>query len=402
MQGTLHIFDFLEQDASDPPRGLCVFYGGDRFLKRLALQHLLAGRQGVDADQAEDSLEDFGVSFLEAETASWPAVENELASRSLFAPAGPKYVILDDADKFVSQFRDRLESYLASPKPRKSGKTAATKSDPENRQREFSGLLILMVHSWAANTRLFKQTQELGLQIKCDLPELAKGSKSRNASNRDQNKINQWLIQRAAKGHQFQLSAAGAELVSQLTDFDFGRMDQELQKLALYSTADTPLSAEEVQKIVGGWQTKTTWDAIDAAVEGKLDTAMLLLDQLLKAENHPVALLGQIAWSLRRFSHATEMAFRQRRRGKKIDTIAAMREAGFPNQTSEKSKEFAQLKKIGSVRGREISNWLLQADRQLKLSHSKAEDGRLVLELLLTKIGLPASGKPALPFKNPT
>lgn len=398
MQGNFHIFDFLEQDAGNPPLGLCVIYGGDRFLKRMALQHLLAGRHSGDEEDSGDSSEDFGVSFLDAETTTWNGVREELASRSLFAPSGPKFVIMDYADKFVSEFRDRLESYLAPPKPKSSGKKAGVKPE-EPREPEFAGLLILIVNSWASNTRLFKQTQQIGLQIKCDVPELSKGSKSRNGPPHDQLKINQWLIQRAARVHQFKLSAAGAELVSQLTDFDFGRMDQELQKLALYTDSDTPLPTEEVQQIVGGWQTKTTWDAIDAAAEGKLDRAMLLLDQLLKGENHPLALLGQIAWSLRRFSQATEMAFRQRRRGEKIDTVAAMKGAGFPPYTTDKSKEFAQLKKIGSVRGREISNWLLQADKQLKLSHSKAEDGRLVLEILLTKISLPTPHKPTNPVQ---
>jgi DNA polymerase-3 subunit delta len=380
MTGTLHVFDFLGQPAETLPEGMAVIFGGERFLKRLALRRFIE-IQAVDSDP------EYAVAFLDADAIAWQDVHDELLTRSLFGGTSKKLVVIDHADKFVTAQREKLEAYLNPPKPkskaRKSKKdTALVESDEPSEPKSvktgtFYGLLILIVDSWPATTRLFKEVDRIGLQVKCDAP------LSGRSKNRDDRKIGQWLVERARLEYQLELSLAGAQTVIELTDCEFGRIDQELQKLMLYRETDGTLALDTIKLAVGGWQTKTTWEAIDAAADGNLGKALELLDRLLRNGEHPLALFGQIASSLRKYSTATEAVFRQLRSSQRPQMPAALKEAGFWGNDSLNE---GRLKRIGSKRASQISQWLLEADLALKRSHSKEELGRFILETLLLRL----------------
>jgi DNA polymerase-3 subunit delta len=399
MAGTIHVFDFLEQDSPSIPLGMAVLFGGERFLQRLALSKLI---KVVSGD--EDS--EFAATFFEPDNLAWADVHDELVTRSLFAGDSPRIVVIDHADKFVTEHRERLEDYLNPPKPKvrakpKAGAKSKSKveplaeseepvggqaSDPKNtkpdgsQSRQFIGLLVLLVDSWVSTTRLFKEVEKNGLQIKCDPPLLGR------SKNRDEQKIGKWLISRAKTEYGFRLSTAGAQLVIDLADAEFGRMDQELQKLALYVSPSGDLSMDAIREAVGGWKTNTTWEAIDAATDGDSGKALVLLDRLLRGGEHPLALFGQISSTLRRFAVTTEIVFRQVRNGQRADVEAAMKMAGFPTWGDGLAANEQRLKRIGRNRAQQISKWLVEADLALKRSHSKEEMGRLVLENLLVRI----------------
>ncbi len=99
---------------------------------------------GGDADP------DFAASRYDSDSVTWADVHDELATRTLFGGDGPRIVVIDHADKFVKDNRERLEDYVNA--------SSAT------------GLLILIVDTWASNTRLYKAVEKSGLQIKCDPP----------------------------------------------------------------------------------------------------------------------------------------------------------------------------------------------------------------------------------------
>ncbi|MEM7019243.1 MAG: hypothetical protein AAF512_18125, partial [Pseudomonadota bacterium] len=48
---------------------------------------------------------------FDSDSASWADVNDELSTRSLFGGDGPRIVIVDDADKFVKENRDKLEGF---------------------------------------------------------------------------------------------------------------------------------------------------------------------------------------------------------------------------------------------------------------------------------------------------
>lgn len=354
MKGTVHIFDFLQSpvSADDLPRGVCPIFGTDRFLKKLAIAQL--------TQSFADRSDDFAPSTYDGNQATWPDIKDELFTRSLFGGDGPKFVIVDDAEPFIKSNRERLEDLA---------------------KEDVAGLLVIVIDSWPSNTRLFKAAAKHGLQIKCNPP-----LKGKSKSIIDQKLVQQWLIQRAKADYQYTLPANGAQTIIDLTDCNFGRMDQELQKIALYVDSKGKVTNDVIKQAVGGWRAETMWEALDAAVDGDAGKALALLDRLLRGGEYPLALFGQMAWSLRRYGQATEIVFQQMRAGKKPRIGDAVREAGFNAWGGELDAAETRLKKMGSARAGKILDWLLEADMALKRSHSHQDRGRLVLETLLVRM----------------
>lgn len=360
MKGTIDVFDFLKQaaaaadsdaGAADLPTGLCPIFGTDRFLKRLSIASLTAWFAAEE--------EDFAASKYDGNQATWPDIKDELFTRSLFGGDGPKLIVVDDAEPFVKNYRDRLEDLA---------------------KEDCAGLLVIVVDKWASNTRLFKAAAKNGLQIKCTPPFKGKSKKV------DQKQVQQWLIDRASGEYQYKLPQDGAQSVIELTDCNFGRMDQELQKIALYVDDKGNVTNETIKQAVGGWRAETMWAALDAAVDGDAGKALTLLDQMLRGGEYPLALFGQMAWSLRRYGQATEIVYQQMRAGKKPRIGDAVRQAGFNAWGGEIEAAEERLKKMGSARARRLLDWLLEADMALKRTHSHETRGRLVLETLLVRL----------------
>lgn len=353
MAGTIHVFDLLDKPLTQSLTGACAVFGGERFLKKLAVDFLV--------DSIGDGDEDFAASKYDSENATWADIHDELSTRSLFGGDGPKIVVVDHADKFVKDNRDRIEDYVDA--------------------TSHGGLLILIVDSWASNTKLYKKVDKSGVQIRCDAP-----TKSAKSKQRDEKKTADWLVARAASVYEFQLPAGGAHVLIELTDCEFGRMDQELQKLALYADKQGKVSQETIKKVVGGWRSRTMWEAIDAAADGDAGRSLELLDQLLRSGEHPLALFGQLSWSLRRYATATEIVMRQLRNQRKPNLPNAIKEAGFRAWGGEVEAAQARIRQLGRDRAGLMLDWLLEADLQLKRSHSKENRGRLVLEKLFVKM----------------
>ena len=141
-----------------------------------------------------------------------------------------------------------------------------------------------------------------------------------------------------------------------------------------------------IKGAVGGWRTRTMWEALDAAIDGDAQTALVLLDQLMRSGEYPLALFGQMAWALRRYGVATEVIFQQLRAGSKPRLGTAIQAAGFKNWNGEMQNAESRLKQLGSKRAGQILDWLREADLQLKRSHSNEDRGRLVLEKLIVKM----------------
>ncbi len=356
MKGTVHVFDFLkpapvDNKAAKLPCGLCPIFGTDRFLKRLAISALNEGFGSGDAD--------FSASNYDGKQATWPDIKDELFTRSLFGGDGPKLVIVDDAEAFVKDNRLRLEDLV---------------------NQDTAGLLVVVIDTWSSGTRLFKAVAKRGLQIKCTPPMVGK------SKNIDQKRVQNWLVERASAEYQYTLPLSGAQTIIELTECNFGRMDQELQKVALYVDRDGKVTNETIKKAVGGWRAESMWKALDAAVEGDARKALELLDHLLRGGEYPLALFGQMAWALRRYGQATEIVYQQMRAGKKPRIGDAVRQAGFNPWGGELDAAEGRLKKMGSQRAGKIFDWLLEADMALKRSHSHEGRGRLVLEKLLVRL----------------
>ncbi len=353
MSNTIHAFDYLKKPGDHPPVAMCVVFGDEPLLKRLVLQQLRT-----------DVIDDDDVPFtsFDGRTAEWRDVVDDLSTLSLFG-GGRRLAAVDDADDFVKKYREQLEDYVErSPK---------------------GGVLILDVTTWQSNTRLYKATDNKGLQIECRAPQKSSGRRK----VLDERRLISWLSARAKNPHKVKLPAKSAQLLFELIGPEFGLLDQALAKLALFVDPGGEITPAMVRDIVGGWRTKTTWDMLEAACDGDADEALRQLDQLLHAGENPLALFGSISWSLRRFADATRAFQRAEHEGTRPNMGRALEEGGFrawPQGAMETAAR--QLKQLGRQRAGQLYRWLLEADLALKGSHSSPQRQRFVLELLIIRM----------------
>jgi DNA polymerase-3 subunit delta len=221
---TVAAFDYLAAPEKHAPAAVNVLFGDEPFLRRLVLEKLreaLAnGREDVQLTTFDDE-------------APWRDVNDELSTGSLFGGGGRRLVMLEDADRFVTTYRPKLEDYVAKPKS--------------------SAALILAVDSWPANTRLYKAVDETGLQIACGVPSRQVG-KNKEV---DLPKVSKWLVGRAKAVHKIALDSAAADELVQIVGSEMGVIDQDLAKLALYAPPGGKVTAELVKEVVGGWRLRS-------------------------------------------------------------------------------------------------------------------------------------------------
>lgn len=358
MPEIMHVFDFMDSMAT-VEHGVAVFWGDELFLKRLALSQVK--RAGS---------EDPPTCFV-GTSAVWRDVFDELSTYSLFNSGGIRRVVVEDADKrtergaedFVSKNRSELEAYVEKPQ-----KTA---------------VLILDVLKWPSNTRLSKLVAQHGLTVDCRPPQLARGK----TKSLDTKKLCQWLVRWAQQQHQVVLEPEAANSLVEMIGPEIGLLDQEIAKLSLYLEVGEKITRELVHDLVGGWQTKTTWELLDAAASGDACEALRQLDRLLQSGQHPNALFGQISWALRRYAAATRIFEQAEREGRRVTLSDALQQAGFRNwpqgtlQRAEKA-----LKQLRRERAGKFYHWLLEVDLALKGSHSTPSRSRFVLEQLFLRM----------------
>jgi DNA polymerase-3 subunit delta len=344
--------DYLANPAKYPAAGACALFGDESFSKR---QVLLALKDQVLA--GDDS--DFSVTVFSGRDCMLRDVTDALSTRALFGE-GRHMVVVEEADEFVSQNRPALEQYVARPRT--------------------ASLLVLDAKLWPSTTRLYKALAESGLQIECKFPPPAR--------------LLKWLAAWAKEAHQAQLDPAAAELLAERVEPELGLLDQELAKLASLAGPGGTITAPMVHEVVGGWRAKTAWDMLDAALAGDTSTALVQLDRLLVAGEVPIALLAQIAASLRRFAAAARLVEQGERAGRKINLRQALEQAGAKPFLLSKLDE--QLRRLGRARAGHLHRWLLEADLALKGSSSAGVRSRIVLERLIVRISAP----PAAPARQ--
>jgi DNA polymerase-3 subunit delta len=353
---TTHALEYLNAPSQPQTAPVCVLFGDEPFLKQLAWQEL---RRQLLGEAAEDT----PVATFAGDQAVWRDVADELSTISLFGGGAKRIACVQEADKFVSQNRSQLEDYVAKP--------------------SRAGTLVLEVDAWPGNTRLYKMVDKDGLQIDCNPPTITRG---RNKEP-DEDRIKQWLRDWAKTRHNIVLDPRAAQVLVGITGAVFGMLDQDLAKLALFVQPGGKVTAEMVQEIVGGWRAKTAWDMIDAACDGNSADALLQLDRLLQAGDHPIAIFGQMSWSLRRYNAAVRVFEHAERQGKRVSLREAMQQAGF-NDWPKGTLDLAEgrLKQLGRDRAGKLYRWLLDLDLSLKGTHSPDERARFALEHLFLRM----------------
>lgn len=340
--------EFLLSPA--PPVGpLVAVTGDDGFLKREVLAALRAAF--CDGD------DDLDWQAFEGGEAEWRDVADGVSARSLFGGGRPVAAV-DDADRFVTRYRDQLEAFVES--------TAA-------------GVVVLELKSLPGNTRLGKAVAATGGVIACKTPDRgAELSKHR----RDAGK---WLVARAKSRHEVTLGADAVDALFDLLPMSLGVIDQEVARLSLLAGEARSIDRQLVTDHVGGWRTRTAWELVDAAADGRTADAFGQLDRLLLSGEQPIGVLAQLGSSLRRFSAAAAAIEAGEQRGARTSLQAALRAAGVaPFKLADAER---QLRRIGRARARQLTDWVLEADLAMKGHNSRPERARVELERLIARLG---------------
>lgn len=345
-----HCFDilFAEQLPRELP-AVVVAYGDDSFLRRQTVSKI--------SELAKLSLQD--AKSFDGDSCVWRDVHDELATASLFDPEERRVAIIKSGDDFVKQARPQLEKWCASPVE--------------------TSLMILELSSFPASTKLFKIAAEKGWCIDCAPP---KGKGWGNPV--DSKAVQTWIRQWASRTHKLQLTIDQATMVADLVGSDFGLLDQELAKAALYAAENGKIEDAKLKQAIGSWRTQTVWEIVAAAVEGRTAVALEQLHKVILGGESPMALAPQMSWSLRRFGNATQLIIQAERNQKKISIRDALSGAGF--RPFELAQAEQQLRRLGRQRGLKMLHWLLELDLKLKGSHSHESRSVLAIEEFIVRL----------------
>jgi DNA polymerase III subunit delta len=337
-----HAFDLLTQPITSVPDVVGVF-GNDATLRSWVLH----------AISAEGDL-----TQLDGATAKWSDLRDDLSTASLFDFGSKRTIVIREADEFLTKHRSEVEDYVAKP-------GSATR-------------FVLELETLASNTRVYKSIDKSQWLVACGNAIDTK----RGVTTATRRKfVSQFIGPR----HQCKVSKEAAELLFELLGDDLGMIDTEIAKLALYRDIGGMIDEELVRDVVAGWQAKTVWQITDAIAAGNAAEAIRQLDKLFEGGERAIALLPQIAWSLRRLGLATAVVLHREREGRAWKVEDALAAAGI-HRPSEIEQSAKQLKGIGRARARQLLPWLLDADLRLKGTHSAEGRDRFLLEQLVLKL----------------
>lgn len=323
---------FLQNAAKAKPRPIYVLHGDEHFLKRCVLSALKTLVLGADDGG-------FGLSTHDGDKAIWADIRAELETLPFLSPR--RLVVVDRAEPFVTRERGRLEKYFAEP-----AKT---------------GVLVLDVQSWPANTRLAKLLPDAAA-IVCKAP----------ASQ----KLPPWCAEWCAAQHGKPMSAAAARLLVDLIGADMGRLDQEMAKLAIFVGGNVRIDTADVDQLVGQGRAENTWKIFDCIGAGQASEALTLLDRLLDQGEEPLRLLGAFSMQLRRLAQVARL----HARGEALPE--ALERAGVPPFGRRGAEQ--QLRHLGRRRLDRLYDWLLETD--LGMKGSSALPPRILLERLVVRL----------------
>jgi DNA polymerase III subunit delta len=293
---------------------LYVVFGDEAFLKRQVIRALRKRALGEEADEQS-------ISTYAGDKAIFAEVFDELDTVPFFDPK--RVVLVENADPFVTKYRGELEKKVA--------------------HLPATGLLILDVKTWAANTRLAKLIENTAT-IVCKAP----------ASQH----LARWCSEWCAAQYQKQLLVDAAKLLTELVDPEMGLLDQELLKLSIFVGAKPRIEFADVDKLVGNNRAQDIWKMFDAIGTGNVKDALAIVDRLLDQGEEPLRIVGAMSYQLRKLAQATRLTTQG------ISLGAAVAQAGVPPFKLREAE--AQIKHLGRRRLDRLYDWLLQINMDLR------------------------------------
>ncbi len=253
-----------------PP--IVVIFGEDEHRKAQQLRALLEDLLPAGVDRGMALAEYDGLRGEEAGGVSLATVMDDLATLPFLADR--RVVVVRDADRFITAYREALERYASNPFP--------------------CGALVLVARSFPKTTRLHKATAAAGRVIEC-------------AALRGRDLLD--FVADCARAAGKRLAPGVADRLVERIGPDAGLLAAEVEKLALFAGERGTIGDQDVTELVGLSREERIFAVLDAAALGRLPLALELWRQVLSSD--PAAAfkaVGGIAFVLRRWLAAHRLA----------------------------------------------------------------------------------------------
>jgi DNA polymerase III subunit delta len=352
---------FLDKGGKAKKQPIYVVTGDEDFLKRRAITALQTQLLG-------DNDPSFALSTYLGDKADFAAIRSELDTLPFLSEY--RLVIVEKADdrgrkqlgmesdkttdasaeqavvsdgSFVSRYRSALEKYAASPAK--------------------SGVLILEVKSWPANTKLAKLIPDAATIV---------------GKTPAVHKLPGWCIDWTKTAYSKKLAGPASQLLVDLVGTEMGLLDTELEKLAVYVGDRGTIEATDVDLLVGRSRSANVFKIMDAVGDGKPRESLTILSELFEEGDVPEAILGALGFQIRKLA----LAARIHKQGATLED--AMDRANVAKWPQARDSTVKQLRALGWNRIDKLYDWLVECDQGMK--GGSALPKRTLLERLVVRM----------------
>lgn len=308
--------EFVARLQKEGPPSAVLLYGPEQ---GLAARHAALLRRAVVAeDEEEMDAENFYGGDLD--------LGRFLSACNAFPFfARRRAIVLKDADQLSTANRDGVLAYLKAPSP--------------------TSVLVILAGPLEAKQGL-RKTFETHKVAWC-IPHFALEGRE----------LLLW-IRMQLQNAGFAVEQDAVTLLAQRLEGDARNAESEIEKLMLFMGERRRVELEDVLASVGESRVQNGFALASALLTGRVETALLILDQLLESGEEPLLLLGLIAQRLRRLIQGAHML----QQGNEPETVATKLQIFW----KEKAEFFSLANGIST---RRLANGLMrcqEADQELK------------------------------------
>jgi DNA polymerase-3 subunit delta len=196
--------------------------------------------------------------------------------------------------------------------------------------------------------------------------------------------LRRWIRARAV-ANGVEIESRAVDTLAEAIGGDLRVIAVELEKLSLYRRGQ-PIRHQDVLELVSYTKEANIFAAVDAIMEGRPDTALELVHQLLQSGRPPSYVLGMVARQVRLLILAKELRAQGVAPAEQSKPLGV---SGYPlRKTQEQEKRFSGRRLV------EIHRRLLEADVSIKTT---GVDEELVLDVLIAEV----SSTPARQVRRP-
>ena len=223
--------------AVGPVEGVILVHGPEPFFRSKALADI--------REAAESGPDEVDILELEPEGLDIRSLLDDLRTPALFAPK--RLIIVERADKFISESAERLIEYARSP--------------------ASNACLVLIATSLDMRRKGNKALANAARAIPCP-------------SIKDY-EVPKWCVQRAQEYGKRMAPGAARHLVD-LAGSRLGELDGQIRNLAAYVKDRPSITEKDIEQLVGGDFSRRVWDLTDGVMNRDPATALRALDRLMR------------------------------------------------------------------------------------------------------------------------